>query len=143
MSVEQKWIINGLIAGLLLLFFPPFLYNFGSASDRQWHFFLDSRYTSSRESECERLADDGSTAFGSAIKHEYRKGQCMKENSVVRGYPGKVDLSFLLLEMVILGVGLSLGTVFRLRNLIAYRIQTERKKEIPACTGRVLMTALL
>jgi hypothetical protein len=35
MSVEQKWIINGLIAGLLLLLFPPFLYNLRKAIHHQ------------------------------------------------------------------------------------------------------------
>jgi hypothetical protein len=77
MSVQQKWILSGLIGGLLLLLFPPFLYGPSGATGRQWHFFLDSRRTF------------------------YSTPESMAE----RGQEGKVDVVFLLLELTILGVG--------------------------------------
>jgi|KBSSwiStaDraftv2_1062776.scaffolds.fasta_scaffold79637_3 hypothetical protein len=113
--------MNGFIADLLLLLFPPFLYNVGSVSDRQGHSFSDSRYTSSRESECERLADDGVTAFGSAIKRAYRKVQCLRENSVVRGYPGKVELSFFLLLLGFKAFWRARGTIAGSEGMYAIR----------------------
>jgi len=39
MSVQQKWIFGGLLGGLLLLLFPPFLYSPAGAG-RQWGFLL-------------------------------------------------------------------------------------------------------
>jgi hypothetical protein len=39
MSVQQKWIFGGLLGGLLLLLFPPFLYGPAGAG-RQWGFLL-------------------------------------------------------------------------------------------------------
>jgi len=46
LSLNARWILAGLSVSLLLLLFPPFWYGNGHQwGMRQWHFFLDSRYT--------------------------------------------------------------------------------------------------
>jgi hypothetical protein len=59
LSNNARWILAGLSLALVLLLFPPFWYAPGHGADkRQWHFFLDSGWTSfSGERELEGAVD--------------------------------------------------------------------------------------
>ena len=114
MSGQQKWILSGLLGGLLVLLFPPFLYG-PSGAGRQWHFFLDSRRTSYTTTHCyERIRDE---PYPYSTRIEAFLEKCTKDKKVERGQEGKVDVVFLLLELTILGAGLYTG----------YYIQTVRE----------------
>jgi hypothetical protein len=112
MSVQQKWILSSLIGGLLLLLFPPFLYG-PSGAGRQWHFVLDSRYTSYTTTHCYERIRDEPYPYSARIAAFLAK--CTKDKKVERGQEGKVDVVVLLLELTILGVGTILwGLHYRL-----------------------------
>jgi hypothetical protein len=127
MSVQQKWILSSSIGGLLLLLFPPFLYG-PSGAGRQWHFFLDSRRTSYTTHPCKRAYDIDDvidaiierrrTARASDVRSNAAREKCLKEKPIVeRGITGRVDVAFLLLEMVIVGVSLFTGYYIRIVGL--------------------------
>jgi hypothetical protein len=102
MTLEQKWMISGLIGGLFLLLFPPFLYGPPDAG-RQWHFFLDSRHTSYTTTQCyERIRDE---PYPYSARIAAFLEECTKDKQVERGQEGKVDVVVLVLELTILGVG--------------------------------------
>ena len=103
MSVQQKWILSGLLGGLLLLLFPPFLYGPSGAAGRQWHFFLDSRRTSYTTTQCYDRIKDEPYPYSARIAAFLAK--CTKDQKVERGQEGKVDVVFLLLALTTLGMG--------------------------------------
>ena len=100
MGVEQRWILSGLIGGILLLLFPSFLYG-PSGTVRQWHFFLDSRSTINP---CDSISQKG--PYPVIFEEDI---QACKRGEVRRGAMGDVDVFFLLLELAILGVSVFTG----------------------------------
>jgi hypothetical protein len=82
MSVEQRWILNGLIGGMLLLLFPPFLYG-PSGAGRQWHFLLDSRRPFYAIAGCNELSRDNSSLQSApesklaALEAERTRRECL------------------------------------------------------------------
>ena len=107
MSGQQKWILSGVIGGLFLLLFPPFLYG-PSGAGRQWHFFLDSRRTSYTTTQCYDRIKDEPYPYSARIAAFLAK--CTKDQKVERGQEGKGDVVFLLLALTTLGGG---GIPFR------------------------------
>jgi len=107
MSGQQKWILSGVIGGLFLLLFPPFLYGPSGAAGRQWHFFLDSRHTSYTTTHCYDRIKDEPYPYSARIAAFLAK--CTKDQKVERGQEGKVDVVLLLLELILLGGGLYTG----------------------------------
>jgi hypothetical protein len=102
MSGQQKWILGGVIGGLLLLLFPPFLYG-PSGAGRQWHFVLDSRHTSYTTTQCYERIKDEPHPYSARIEAFLAK--CTKDKQVERGQEGKVDVVVLGLELTLLGGG--------------------------------------